>query len=168
MLGNSTETTAMQRLGHVLGWTGFAIGGLTVAVSTIIILVQAWGYFYPAIDGTGYEMTLPDGQSYIALGVRDDRMDAEQALRKHLGEEVLYGPYGDWKVFSSVESSGEKAAEFALEKERVRALKRAKFRSEGLNTMGIATILGIVPGVMIILLGLALRYIFTGPMKPAR
>lgn len=158
----------MQRLGHVLGWAGFAIGGLAIAGAMIIIVVQTWSYFFPAIDGTGFEMTLPDGRSYIALGVRNDINDAEKALRKYIGEEVPYGPYGDWKVFSSAEASGEKAGAYALEKERVRSLKKAKARRDALSNMGVATAFGIVPGILIVLFGLALRYIFAGPMKRSR
>jgi hypothetical protein len=168
MSGQIAETTAMQRLGHVLGWAGFAFGGLTILVGMVAILINAWSYFFPTVDGTGYRVELNDGQSYIALGTRHDGDDAEKAIRKHIGEEVSFGPYGDWKVFSAAEASGDRADEFALEKKKVRALKMARIRRDALSSMTLATLFGIVPGILIILLGLALRYIFAGPIKRTR
>ena len=155
-------------MGHVLGWAGFGIGGLVVSVAIIIIAVQAWSYLFPSIDGSGFVMTLPDGRSYIAIGVRDDINDAEIAVRKHIGEEVSFGPYGEWTVFSKAETAGGKAEEYALSKEKVLALKKANIRKSSFESMAAAIFLGILPGSLIALLGLALRYIFAGPMKRTR
>tara|TARA_R110002124_G_scaffold183401_4_gene350786 strand:+ start:8109 stop:8612 length:504 start_codon:yes stop_codon:yes gene_type:complete len=167
MSGQITETTAMQRLGHVFGWTGYAIGGLAILAAIVAICINAWSYFFPVADGSGFDVELADGRKYIAIGA-GSAYDAERAIREYAGEEITARPYGSWKVFPEAAERGAQAEEVELEKEKVRAIKRARIRTDSFDSMTLATLLGIVPGILIFLLGLALRYIFAGPIKRPR
>lgn len=162
MTPQSTNSTAIQRLGHVLGWTGFALGIPLVLAGVVMICITAWSYFNPGDVSSGYRMELPDGGVYIALGEGTPE-DAELAVREFAGQEIAIRPYNDWKVYPEAAEDGELSEEIALESEKVRAVKRARIRKTSLDGIAGWAIFCVAPGVLIVLIGMALRYIFSGP-----
>jgi hypothetical protein len=158
------ETTAVQRLGHVLGWTGNALAGLLVLAGTTSTAYHLWSAWNPDIK-SGYSIKLEGGTEYIAIGTGYSGDDAAKAVQKYVGEEVNYGPYGDWKVFPVEDLTNADRAEMDLEREKVRAIERARARRDAWEGIGLTALLLFAPAVLIFLAGQALRYIFAGSRK---
>ena len=75
----ATETTAIQRLGHVFGWTGNVIAALLMAGALAVVGYQCWEYANPEAQ-SGYEFgPWEDGKTYMAVGGGSSN-DAEKAI----------------------------------------------------------------------------------------
>lgn len=160
----SADTTAIQRLGHVFGWAGSITAALMMISCVAIIGYSVYGALNPKTT-SGYEIQLDDGREFLAVGIGYSGDDAALAVKQHVGMEVPYGPYGDWKVFPIAGLTDAMRAEIELEREKVRAIQRASARREAWESSGIAGLFLFVPGIMVFLLGQALRYILAGPRK---
>ena len=143
MRGEKPESTATQRLGHVLGWLGNSLGGLLVVGSLGFMLYAAEPY-------------LPVERSNLVAEARSYAKQILELTPKGRDDLSIY----DDETARQVQILGGKLEAAAGE---IDAIDNKRNRAK--TDMLFVGMIAFVPGVLIMLFGQGLRYIFAGPRR---
>ena len=158
-----------QRLGHMFVWIDNGLGRLLMLVGLLSVIYAGWSWYIwdPEIESTGYEVVTPDGKRYTAVGLSTDPDDAQRAVLEYRDErhKGSKSRFGTWVIFPiDNQTDGQKQAMEEAQR-RVRTEGKRRKRENARNAGLLVALLTIVSGVLIVLLGQGLRYIFVGYRK---
>jgi hypothetical protein len=158
-------TGVVERLGHVLGWTGTGLAVFSIIIGVAGAVHAVWTGWITEINST-VVIEAPDQTIYNVVGPVD-RYRAEQeamrALQVFLGLQPADGTEKSWSVFAMNNQSAEDEARMKVAQQRVREETWTTVRARMDRDAGDSLVIGLGAAIFFYLFGRAWRYILSGP-----